>query len=124
MEYPKESHENHNELPFLAERIKIEREEKLVPNLKDKKRYVVYLQALDQTLKHGLKLKKVQWVIEFLQSKWMKAYILLNTRLRKDAKNEFEKDFSKLMNNGVFGMMMGNTRNHKDIKLVTSNKKY
>ena len=69
MEYPKESHENHNELPFLAERIKIGREEKLVPNLKDKKRYVVYLQALDQALKHGLKLKKVQWVIEFLQSK-------------------------------------------------------
>ena len=57
MEYPKESHENHNELLFLAERIKIGREEKLVPNLKDKKRYVVYLQALDQALKHGLKLR-------------------------------------------------------------------
>ena len=57
MEYPKESHENQNELLFLAERIKIGREEKLVPNLKDKKRYVVYLQALDQVLKHGLKLR-------------------------------------------------------------------
>ena len=57
MEYPKESHENQNELLFLAERIKIGREEKLVPNLKDKKRYVVYLQALDQVLKYGLKLR-------------------------------------------------------------------
>ena len=101
VEYPKELHENHNELPFLAERMKIGREEKLVPNLKDKKGYVVHIKALDQALKHGLKLKKLHRVIEFRQSKWMKAYIMLNTRLRKDAKNEFEKDFFKLMNNSV-----------------------
>ena len=124
VKYPKELHENHNELPFLTERMKIGRVEKLVPNLKDKKGYVVHIKALEQALKHGLKLKKLHRVIEFQQSRWMKAYIMLNTRLRKDAKNEFEKDFFKLMNNSVFGKTMENIRNHKDMKLVTSDKKY
>ena len=124
VEYPKEEHGNHKELPFLAERMKIGGEEKLVPNLRDKKGYVVQIKNLNQALKHGLKLKKVHRVIEFQQSRWMKAYIMLNTRLRKDAKNEFEKDFFKLMNNSVFGKTMENIRNHKDMKLVTSDKKY
>ena len=124
VEFLKELHENHNELPFLAERMKIGRGQKLVPNLKDKKEYVVQIKALNQALKHGLKLKKVHRVIEFRQSKWMKAYIMLNTRLRKDAKNEFEKDFFKLMNNSVFGKTMENIRNHKDMKLLTSEQKY
>ena len=77
VEYPKELYENHNELSFLMERMKIGRVEKLVPNLKDKKGYMVHIKALDQALKHGLKLKKVHRVIEFQQSKWMKAYIML-----------------------------------------------
>ena len=124
-EYPKELYENHNELPFLMERMKIGRVEKLVPNLKDKKGYVVHIKALDQALKHGLKLKKVHRVIEFQQSKWMKAYITLKTRLRKDANNEFEKDFFKLMNNSVLLMNNSvNNNNHKYMKLVTNEQKY
>ena len=102
------------------ERMKIGRVEKLVPNLKDKKGYVVHIKALDQALMHGLKLKKVHQVIEFQQSRWMKAYVMLNTKLRKDAKNEFEKHFFKLMNNSVFGKTMENIRNHKNMKLVTA----
>ena len=102
--------------------MKIGREEKFVLNLKDKKGYVVHIKVLGQALKHGQKLKKVHRVIEFRQSKWMKAYIMLNTRLRKDAKNESEKDFFKLMNNSVFGKTMENISNHKDMKLVTSDK--
>ena len=78
MKYPKELHENHNELPFLTDRMKIGRVEKLVPNLKVKKGYVVPTKTLNQALKHGLKLKKVRRVIEFQQSKWIKAYIMLN----------------------------------------------
>ena len=127
VEYPKEldeNHENHNELAFLTERMKIGSVEKLVPNLKNKKGYVVQIKALDQALKHGLKLEKVHRLIEFQQSRWMKAYIMLNTSLRKDAKNEFEKDFFKLMKNSVFGKTMENIRNHKDMKLVTSDKTY
>ena len=59
VEYPMGIHENHNELPFLTEGMKIGRVEKLVSNHKDKKRYVVHIKAPDQALKkHGLKLKK------------------------------------------------------------------
>ena len=124
MEYPKELHGNHYELPFLTERMKIGMVEKLVRNLKDKKRYVVHIKALDQALKYSLKLKKVHRVIEFQQIRWMKVCIMLNTRLRKDAKNEFENDFFKLMNSSVFGKTMENIKNHKDMKLLTSDKKY
>ena len=104
--------------------MKIKREEKLVLNLRDKKVYIVQIKTQNQALKHGLKLKKVPRVIEFQHSNWMKPYIMLNTRLRTAAKNEFEKDFFKLMNNSVFGKAMENIRNHKNIKLVTSEKKY
>ena len=122
MNYPKELHKNHNEQPFLVEKMKIKRVEKLAPNLKRKKRYVGHIKVMEQALKHGLKFKKVHRVIKF-QSKWMKAYIMLNTWLKKEAKNEFEKDFFKLMSNSVFGKTMENIRNHKDMKLVTSDKK-
>ena len=83
---------------------------------------MVHIKALDQAFAHGLKLKKVHRVIELGQSKWMKAYIMLNTRLRKDAKNEFEKDFFKLLNKSVLGKTMENIRSHKDMKLVISDK--
>ena len=68
----------------------------------DKNNYVVHIRSLKQVLNHGLILKKVYRVINFNQKAWLKEYIDMNTELRKQAKNDFEKDFSKLMNNSVF----------------------
>ena len=122
-EYLKNLHDLHSDLPFLLERMKIDKCKKLVFNLYDKKDYIVHIRSLKQALNHGLLLKKVHRVIQFNQKAWVKAYIDMNTELRKQAKNDFEKDFFKLMNNAVFGKTMENVRNHRDIKLVTTDKR-
>ena len=123
VEYPKNLFSLHNDLPFLLERKKIRRVEKLICSTEDKERYVIHIRALKQALNHGLKLKKVHRVIQFNQKAWLKPYIDINTKFRIEAKNEFEKDFFKLMNNSVFRKTMENVRNHRDIKLVTSDKR-
>ncbi|XP_057305260.1 uncharacterized protein LOC130642191 [Hydractinia symbiolongicarpus] len=124
VDYPKDLHDKHNELPFLPKRKMIHRVEKLIPNLEHKKKYVVHIGALHQALKHGLELKKVHRAIQFNQSPWLRGYIDHNTKLRTAAKNDFEKDFYKLMNLSVFGKTMENIRNHRNIKLVTNEAAY
>ena len=82
--------------------MKIEKVEKLVANLHDKTEYVIHIRSLKQALSHGLVLKKGHKVIKFNQNAWLKPYIDMNTDLRKKAKNDFEKDFFKLMNDAIF----------------------
>ena len=123
VKYPKTLNGLHNDLSFLPKRMKIGQCKKLVSNLNDKKNYVVHIRSLKQALNHGLILKKVYRVIQFNQEAWLKPYIDLNTKLREKAKNDFEKDFFKLMNNAVFGKAMENVRKHRYIKLVTTDKR-
>ena len=122
--YPKELHDYHNDLPFMCAKMKINGAEKLVPNLYYKHKYVIHIKALKQAIDHGLVLERIHRCIEFKQSAWMKEYIDFNTRLRTAAKNDFEKDFYKLMNNSVFGKPMENIREHRNIKLVNNEEEY
>ena len=108
---------------ILPERKKFKKAKKLVCGIEDKGKYVVHIRAVKQALNHELILKKVHRVIQFNQKAWLKPYVNMNTKLRKEAKNEFEKDFFKLMNNAVFGKTMENVRKHRDIKLVTTDKR-
>ena len=123
LEYPSELHDLRNDYPLAREIMKINKANKLTPNLHNKTKYVLHHRNLKLYLSLGMKLTKIHRVIEFKQSKWLAPYIALNTNLRTEAKNNFEKDFFKLMNNSVFGKTMENIRNRKDIHLVTSKKK-
>ena len=140
LEYPKELHTLHNDYPLAPEKLKVPHDwlspycqqlmedlqmnftptDKLVPNLNDKHHYILHYRNLQLYLSLGLKLTKVHRVLGFNQSPWLKKYIEFNTDKRKHARNDFEKDFFKLMNNAVFGKTMENLRKRVNVKLVNT----
>ena len=122
LEYPRSLHDLHSDYPLPPEQIEVNKVDKLIPNLWNKKKYVLHYENLKQYLSLGLKLTLIHRGIKFEESQWLKRYIDLNTNLRTAATNEFEKDVFKLMNNSVFGKTMENIRNRVDIKLVNDKK--
>ena len=143
LEYPKKLHNLHNDYPLAPEKVKVTNDmlsdycksiadkygistglvHKLIPTLSKKEKYVLHYRNLQLYIDLGLKLTKVYRVLEFNQSPWLKQYIDFNTEKRTNAKNAFEKDFFKLMNNSVFGKTMENIRKRVDVRLVTDEKK-
>ena len=138
LEYPAHLHDRHNDYPLAPEKKNVRPQqmsdyqrrlmadleltapetEKLLLTLEDKESYVVHYRNLQFYLNQGLRLKKVHRTIEFDQEAWMFPYIRMNTEFRKQASNDFESDFYKLMNNSVFGKTIENLRNRVDVKIV------
>ena len=81
---------------------------------------VVHYRSLQLYLSLGIKLTKIYRVLQFIQSDWMKKYIDFNTRKRKIATNDFEKDFFKLMINSVYGKTMENLRKRINVRFVNN----
>ena len=144
LEYPSELHELHNDYPLAPEkleisqnilskycfnnanehRIKIGGDNKLVPNLRNKSKYVVHYRNVHLYLSLGIKLSKVHRILKFKQSDWLKKYLDFNTDKRRKAANSFETDFFKLINNSVFGKTMEILRKIISGKVVNNAKDY
>ena len=144
LEYPEELHELHNDYPLASEKlavtndmlskyckniadeydIKIGDVKKLIPNLKNKTKYALHYRNLQLYLFLGMKLIKIHRMLKFKQSGWMKKYIDFNTEKRKNATNDLEKDFFKLMINPVYGKTMENLRKRINVRLVSNEKDF
>ena len=143
LEYQEKLHRFHNDYPLAAEKIKVTKDmlssycqkiadkykistglvDKLIPILKNKEKYVLCYRNLQLYTDLGLKVTKVHRVLEFDQSPWLKQYIDFNTQKRTNAKNVFEKDFFKIMNNAIYGKRCEDLRKRVNVRLVTDEKK-
>jgi hypothetical protein len=138
---PTHLHDYFNDYPLLPEQTTFEpspymktvqkdfgisevQTEKLTPNLRNKTNYTLHYLNLKQALQMGVELVKVNQVLSFKQEAFLKPYIELNTNLRAKSKNDFEKNFFKLMNNSIFGKTCENVSKHIDVKLMSDSKKF
>ena len=141
IEIPKELHEKFKDYPlcpeiknipeynlseyqtYLNNKLNIkynEKDKKLILDLLSKKNYKIYYKNLEYYMKLGIKITKVHKILTFDEKPFLKDYIDLNTSLRKEAKNDLEKDLFKLMNNAIFGKSMENVLNRSNIKLINN----
>ena len=118
LEYPEELHDLHNDFSLAPEIVEVNDTKKLIAHLGNRKNYVLHHKALHCYSKYGMKLTKIHRGVKYEESTFLEEYIASNTKSRKAAKNEFEKEFYKLMNNSVFGKTMENVRERSNIKIV------
>ena len=144
LEYPDELHELHNDYPLapkelavindmlskyckkIADKygIKVGDVKRIILNLRNKTKYVLHYRHFQLYLFLGMKLIKIHRMLKFKQSNWMKKYIDFNTEKRKNAANDFEKDFFKLMINSVYRNTMENLRKRINVRLVNNEKDF
>jgi hypothetical protein len=135
LEYPSELHETHNDYPLAPDHVMVTEAmlspfcksmnvkhaftEKLIGDLHPKIKYKTHYRNLKLYLSLGMKLLRVHRVVAFRQEPWLKPYVELNTKMRQQAKTDFEKDFFKLMVNAFFGKSMENVRKRRKVDLVS-----
>ena len=91
---------------------------KIICDWTDKKKHLIHYRMLKFYVRHGMVVEKIREIISFKQSKWLESYISFNTQKRKKAKNDFEKDFFKLLVNAAFGKFLENIRNRLELELI------
>jgi len=145
VEYPKELHDEHNDMPFFPQKkgcdpspYTIEQMkrvysnyrdgklppsgQKLVMDLTNKECHVVHIAMLKEALRHGLVLKKVHRVFSFKQSRWLKVFIDFCTRMRAAALDEAERNAWKLMANSIYGKTVEDVRRRREVEIVHGKK--
>jgi hypothetical protein len=135
LEYPSELHETHNDYPLALEHVMVTEAmlspfckspnvkhaftEKFIGDLHPKIKYKTHYRHLKLYLSLGMKLLRVRRVVAFRQEPWLKPYVELNTKMRQQAKTDFEKDFFKLVVNAFIGKSMENVRKRRKVDLVS-----
>ena len=140
LDYPADLHDYHSDYPLAPESLQVTEDmlcpfarqligdtwkpaPKLIPNLKDKKKYVTHYRNLQFYIKHGLVLTKVHRILSFTQRPWLKSWIDLCTTQRQNAKSDFEADLAKLQANATYGKTVENVRNRQNIRLIADPQK-